>query len=139
MQCYSFSFWGIVMENVFAKFTLKAEIKDEAIQLKDIVKHFKNHYPLARFALDENGGSTGCVHWDTHDHDIIEFSKLYPDIIFYLYVESCVPISRDPEDDAWEYTVKAGCDNYREPIEKMEQHKKWEAWMSRSRAARNRF
>lgn len=128
------------MVDVFARFTLELDIKCEGLNPEEVIRHFKKVNPLAGFALHDDGSATGCIHWDTHDHDIIGFSKLYPaDVIFCLTVESCVPISRDPDDNAWEITVKDGCDNYSEPVEEIERHKQWEAWMERSRAARKRF
>lgn len=67
----------------------EAQGVDEATQLQYINRLRVSLPPFFAGIVDEYGGSYGRVHWATLEEDMIEFSRLYPNMIFAVYYDGC--------------------------------------------------
>jgi hypothetical protein len=51
---------------------------------KNIIKHLRSINEDIKYAFDENGDAEDETTWYDHETDMLEFSKLYPDLVFKL-------------------------------------------------------
>ena len=69
---------------------------------KEIIKHLREEYEEARYAIDEDGQSIGNTKWYTDIEDLVEFSKKYPTELFIMWGEG------EESYDLWKSYIKNG-------------------------------
>lgn len=68
----------------------------------EIIEDLRESYEDANYAIDESGATEESCKWYSHDRDMIEFSKKYPESIFELSGQG-----EEPE-DTWRHYFKNG-------------------------------
>lgn len=63
---------------------------DRAIE---VVEKLRDQIPQARIALTYTGRADGDADWVRHEHELCEFSRLYPDLVLTLFMRGRDPIS----------------------------------------------
>lgn len=79
--------------------TAKVELTDEGAEA---IEQFREEYEGASYCLENSGGSNESGKWYSHEQDLKEFSKKYPDILFMLEGEG------EENDDMWHLYVRNG-------------------------------
>ena len=90
----------------YTYYSLSLTIDDEKQNAVDIIKHLREEYTEAESAIEENGTTRDEAKWYDFDRDMDEFSRKYPDVLFVLSGEPCVPDSKN--DRSWVLTYKNG-------------------------------
>ena len=79
-------------------FKLEADVEG----IEEIIKDLHSVYEITEMALDSDGDFENKVYWYTHEEDMAEFSKRYPEILFTLYGEG------EDNTDIWREYFKNG-------------------------------
>lgn len=82
----------------YTNYTLIVDNED----FENIIWLFREEYADAKYALDEDGSSSGETKWYSHKEELEKFSKGFPDVLFTLSGEG------EETGDLWKLYVKNG-------------------------------